>query len=132
MLIPVNATRAVHVVTIAAPVEYVHRARQAVVTALEVGTDVPTAGDGVRAAGRLGADVIEVDVRTADDARAAVEGATSGHLVIAQVAAVSAESALRRLVTLLPPPERHWALQAVASTLRVVTAQVLVLFMWHP
>lgn len=121
----INTSRPVHIVTVARPVEYVHQPRQAVVTSLEVGTDAPSAADAVLAAGRLGADVIEVDVRLADDARAAISAAVSGHLVICVVPATSSESALRHLTSLLPPDERTWALEAVASTLRVATAQQL-------
>lgn len=121
----INATRPVHVVCVADPVEYTHRPRSAVITTLGVGTDVPSPAEGIRTATDIGADVVELDIRDAATARAAVDAAVAGHLVVATVAAVSAENALRHLIALLPDAERAWALEAVASTLRVVAAQQL-------
>lgn len=121
----INASRAVHVVTIGSPVEYQHRSNKAFITAESVTTEAGGARDAVVRATELGAEVIVVEIASVEDARAALEASVAGHLVIATVAAVGVADAIRHLVALFEPEGRHWALQMLAATLRVATAQQL-------
>lgn len=121
----INTLRPAHVAVIGAPVEVRHRSRRALITEQHLGVDAHDAADAVSTAELLGADVITLDVRTHQDAQAALLAAVAGHLVIATVSAVSTTNALRHLVALFPAHERDWAAQALGATLRVATAQQL-------
>jgi twitching motility protein PilT len=60
MIDRVNRERAVHIITIEDPIEYVHRHRRAMVVQREVGSDAPDFAGALRAALRENPDVVQV------------------------------------------------------------------------
>jgi len=78
----INRTRALHVLTIEDPIEFVHRDRRAVVTQREVGFDTPAYAPGLRSALRQDPDVILIgEMRDMETIETALVAAETGHLV---------------------------------------------------
>jgi twitching motility protein PilT len=103
MLDHVNHVRAAHIVAVEQRVELLHPDAMASVSQLEVGNDVPSFGDGVRAARLADADVVVIsDVVDDDTATELVRAAEDGAVVLAGMDAIAGVDALERLVGLFP------------------------------
>ena len=84
MLDHINHVRAGHIVAVEQRVELLHPDAMASVSQLEVGTDVPSFGDGVRAARFADADVVAIsDVVDDDTATELLRAAEDGLVVLA-------------------------------------------------
>ena len=80
----INRERAVHILTIEDPIEYVHRHRQGMVLQREVGSDTRDFASGLRSALRESPDVVLVgEMRDFDTIAATLTLAETGHLVLA-------------------------------------------------
>ncbi|TLY42979.1 MAG: type IV pili twitching motility protein PilT, partial [Nitrospirae bacterium] len=78
----INATSSRHILTIEEPIEFVHPAKKSIICQREVGTDVNSFSDGLRAAGRQDCDVVLVgEMRDYETISLAVTAATMGSLV---------------------------------------------------
>jgi twitching motility protein PilT len=122
----INDTRPCHVVTIEAPIEYLHADKQALVSQREVGTDTRSVAAGVARASRQGADVLAVGAASESEAlRAVLSAAECGTLVLVVVPALSAAEALVRIVEAFPESERRRWRTTLASVLRAVFNQRL-------
>jgi len=122
----VNQTRSCHVVTIEAPIEYLHPDKRALVSQREVGTDTRSVAAGVARAIRQGADVLAVGAAgDAEAQRAALAAAEAGALVIVVMPALSAAEALVRVVEAFPEGERRRWRTTLATVLRGVLSQRL-------
>ncbi|HEX3759950.1 MAG TPA: ATPase, T2SS/T4P/T4SS family [Kofleriaceae bacterium] len=96
------------VVTIEDPIEIVHVSGW--ISQRAIGDHVPSAGEGVAAAMREGADAIAVGaIHSAADAAAVIEAVAGGHLVLATLTAPRAGVAVDRLLDRLPPEQRELA-----------------------
>jgi len=99
----INAQRAVHLCTVEDPLDLVIEPKQALVQQREVGVDVPDVAAGIAAAREQDADVIAVAALTSlDSLTATLHAAETGHLVLTQVHANSAQEALERIVEATP------------------------------
>lgn len=117
----INRTRALHVVTIENPVEYLHVHAKSVVNQREVGEDVESVAAGVVAAVAADADVVAAaGVPDGPAADAVIAAAEAGKLVFCEVRASSlgdAVFALADLAGTAAVPQR------LASVLRAVVFQ---------
>jgi twitching motility protein PilT len=123
----VTARRPCRVLTIEEPVEHLLRDRRGVVVQREVGTDVPSAAAGLRAASRQDIDLLVVgDLGDPEVARLAVETAECGRLVLGGLPASSLAQAFERLTR--PGPEGAAGLERprLAEVLRGALVQRLV------
>ncbi len=99
----VNVHRAVHVLTIEDPIEYVHRHKRAVVNQREVGEDTDSFPSALRSALREDPDVLLVgEMRDLDSIRFALTLAETGHLVLSTLHTNSTAQAVDRLVDVFP------------------------------
>ncbi|MGB9849140.1 MAG: type IV pilus twitching motility protein PilT [Moorellaceae bacterium] len=120
----INRTSLRHVVTIEAPIRYLHRHSRGIVNQREVGEDVESFESGVKAAAESDADVIAVgDVPDAGTADALVAAAEGGRLVLCAVRAASAEEAVRRIADLLPENLGGGPARRLVPVLRGVVVQ---------
>lgn len=123
----VNRNQARHVLTIEEPVEFLHPQGRSRISQREVGTDVASFSAALRAALRARPDIVVVgEMRDAETARAALEAATKGQLVLTTSHASSATDALEGLVALFPGDEQAAAAGRLASVLQAVIVQRLV------
>lgn len=103
----INAKKAVHILSIEDPVEYVHNNKAAIVSQREVGRDVATFNEGIRAALRHDPDVIFIgEMRDPDTIRSAISAASTGHLVISTLHANTSSEVINRIVSFFDPVER--------------------------
>jgi twitching motility protein PilT len=122
-----NSTRAVNIISLEDPIEFVHRSKSAQVIQRELGTHLPTFAEGVRAAMREDPDVILVgEMRDAETISMAMTAAETGHLVLGTLHTTSATKTIDRIVDALPTEEREQTKSFLASSLIAVITQVLV------
>jgi twitching motility protein PilT len=119
--------RPCRVMTIEDPVEIMLKDRRSVVIQREVGTDMPSAAAGLRAAIRQDIDVLALsDVGDRETFELALSAADSGRLVMVGVSAGGIGNAILRLAALSPLEARGAARSRIAAVLRGIVFQRLV------
>lgn len=123
----INKTRAVHVVTLEDPVEFVHRHEKATVNQRELGLDFDSFASGLRAAFRQAPKVILVgEIRDRETMSIALEAAGTGHLVLATLHTTDAGAAISRVLALFDSQEERLVRMRMAESLLCVVGQRLV------
>lgn len=127
LLNEINQTRAVHVVTLEDPVEYVHPNIKATFNQRELGLDFDTFANGLRAALRQAPKIILVgEMRDRETAELALKASETGHLVLSTLHTVNAGQAINRIVGMFDQDEEKQIRQRLADTMRWVVGQRLV------
>ena len=122
----VNRRFARHVVTIEDPIEFVHANDRSIFTQREIGPDVPSFSEGVKAAIREDPDCLLVgEMRDLETMRMALTAAETGLLVFATLHTNSAAKAVDRIIDAFPASEQEQIRIVLAETLRAVVAQQL-------
>ncbi|MEY8203503.1 MAG: PilT/PilU family type 4a pilus ATPase [Bermanella sp.] len=123
----INLQRRCHILTIEDPIEFVYSNHQAVVHQREVGRDVPSFAQAIRAAMREDPDVILLgEMRDTETMEAALTAAETGHLVFSTLHTNDAVGVIDRLVGSFPGNEQSGVRQQLSSVLRAVVTQILV------
>jgi twitching motility protein PilT len=123
----VNATRPCHILTIEDPVEYVHGPGLALVNQREVGTDVHSFADGLRAALREDPDLILLgEMRDEESISSTLTLAETGHLVFATLHTNDAAQTIDRIVDSYASDRREQIQTQLAGALQAIVSQRLV------
>jgi len=126
MVADIVATRPCHVITIEDPIEYVYRHQRGIVEQREVGADVPSFADGLRAALRQTPDVLLIgEMRDLETISAAITIAETGHLVLATLHTNDTAQAVDRMVDVFPGDQQQQVRVQLSSTLAAVIYQQL-------
>jgi twitching motility protein PilT len=126
MIDRINETKPVHILTIEDPVEYLHHHKLAMVNQREVGSDVNTFEEGLRAAMREDPDVILLgEMRDLESISIALTLAETGHLVFGTLHTNDASQALDRMVDVFPAEKRDQIQTMLAGSLQGVISQRL-------
>jgi twitching motility protein PilT len=121
-----NKRLAHHVVTIEDPIEFVHTNDKSVFTQREIGPDVASFAEGVKAAIREDPDCLLVgEMRDLETMRMALTAAETGLLVFATVHTNSAAKAVDRIIDAFPAAEQEQVRIVLSEALRGVVAQQL-------
>ncbi len=97
-----NSTRALNIISLEDPIEFVHRSKSSQVIQRELGTHLPSFAEGVRAAMREDPDVILVgEMRDAETISMAMTAAETGHLVLGTLHTTSATKTIDRIIDAL-------------------------------
>jgi twitching motility protein PilT len=127
MIDHLNSTRALNIISLEDPIEFVHRSKTSQVIQRELGTHLPSFAEGVRAAMREDPDVILVgELRDAETISMAMTAAETGHLVLGTLHTTSATKTIDRMVDALPTEEREQTKSFLSQSLIAVITQVLV------
>jgi twitching motility protein PilT len=127
MVEQINATKAVHILTIEEPIEVVHSDRLATVNQREIGMDTYSYAAAMRAAVRQDPDVILVgEMRDPDTVAAALAAGETGHLVLSTLHTTDAVETVNRVIDFFPPYQQRQMRITLASVLRAVVCQRLV------
>ena len=127
LLNEINATKAVHIVTLEDPVEYVHPNVKATFNQRELGLDYDNFANGLRAALRQAPKIILVgEMRDRETAELALKASETGHLVLSTLHTVNAGQAINRIVGMFDQDEEKQTRQRLADTIRWVVGQRLV------
>ncbi len=122
----INHTRAVHIVTIEDPIEFVHADVLARVTQREVGSDTATFATALRQVVRQSPDVILVgELRDLETISVALSAALTGHLVLATLHTTDAVQTLQRVLSYFPEEARAQAALDLSQALRGIVSQRL-------
>jgi len=122
-----NSTKAIHVITLEDPVEFVHPHRVATFNQRELGSDFDTFANGLRAALRQAPKVILVgEMRDRDTVKIALSAAETGHLVLSTLHTVDAGQTINRILGMFETEEQEQIRLRLADTLRWVISQRLV------
>ena len=122
-----NHTSDAHIVIIASPVEYVHKADRSLVRHREVGRDVLSFKEGAIQSLRQDPDIIVIgEMRDPDTILTALEVTDSGHKVFSTLHTASAVETIDRIIGEVPPIEQERVRQRLADVLSCVISQKLV------
>jgi twitching motility protein PilT len=123
----VNRNKAVHVVTIEDPIEYMHVNRQAVISQREVGLDTGSFPTALRNALREDPDVILVgEMRDLESIRFALTLAETGHLVLSTLHTNDTAQAIDRMVDVFPGDQQPQIRVQLSNALTGVVYQRLI------
>jgi twitching motility protein PilT len=122
----INHTKAVHIVTLEDPVEFIHQHDKSTFNQRELGTDFDNFTNGLRAALRQAPKVILVgEMRDRDTVKIALSAAETGHLVLSTLHTVDAGQTINRILGMFEPEEQEQIRVRLADTLRWVISQRL-------
>jgi twitching motility protein PilT len=125
MIAHLNATRALHIVTVEDPIEFLHADAMSSISQREVGLDTASFAAALRAGMRQDPDVIFVgEIRDEETMEIALRAAETGHLVMASLHTSDAVRTVNRMLAMMrgEPAE---ARVRIASSLQGVIAQRL-------
>lgn len=118
MLQQINNSRAVHIVTIEDPIEFLFRDKKSFMTQREIGVDAPDYETALKNALRQDPDVILIgEIRSQDTMITALNAAETGHLVLTTVHANSSYEAISRIVDTFPGDTRQLVRKQIADVL---------------
>ena len=127
MVDQINRTRAVHIITIEDPIEYVHRHGRSMVVQREVGSDTHDFAGALRSALREDPDVVHVgEMRDLETISATLTIAETGHLVFGTLHTNDTSQAIDRIVDVFPPQQQRQVQIQLSQTLAAVIHQRLV------
>ena len=127
MVDQINRTRAVHIITIEDPIEYVHRHGRSMVVQREVGSDTHDVAGALRSALREDPDVVQVgEMRDLETISATLTIAETGHLVFGTLHTNDTSQAIDRIVDVFPPQQQRQVQIQLSQTLAAVIHQRLV------
>jgi len=126
MLQYINERKAVHIVTIEDPIEYIFKDAKAFINQREVGIDCVDFNDALRALVRENPDVVLIgEMRDKETFEAAIRAAETGHLVFGTIHASSAWQSFGRIYDLFTPGEREQIRKLLAYNLQAIIYQKL-------
>ncbi len=116
-----------HIVTIEDPIEFVHVDKSCIVSQREVGTDVDTFHDALKAALRQAPDVLLMgEIRDGEAGETALHLAETGHLVMGTLHSTNANQTIDRVLQMFPAERHHEVLALLALNLRGIVSQRLI------
>jgi twitching motility protein PilT len=126
MIDHINRTRAMHVITIEDPIEFLHRDNKSIINQREVSTDTKSFAQALRSALRQDPDVILVgEMRDYETIETALLAAETGHLVFSTLHTLDAAETINRIITVYPPHQQKQIRLQLASVLKAVVSQRL-------
>jgi twitching motility protein PilT len=127
MIDHVNATEAVHIMTLEDPIEFVHENKQALVNQREMTLDSANFASALKHVLRQDPDVILIgELRDLESAAVALTAAETGHLVFATLHTQDAPESLERLINMFPTDLAPQIRMQLALGLRAIVCQKLV------
>ena len=121
-----NQTKAMHIVTLEDPIEYVHPHKKATINQRELGTDFDSFANGLRAALRQAPKVILVgEMRDRETVEIALSAAETGHLVLSTLHTIDAGQTISRILGMFTQDEEKLVRIRLAETLRWIVSQRL-------
>lgn len=123
----INKTKKVNIISAEDPIEIVHTNALSSVLQREVGVDVASFDSALNDALREDPDVILVgEIRSLETLKTAIRAADTGHLVLTTLHTTDTTEAINRIITMYPYNERDEIRRALASSLRGIISQRLV------
>ncbi|MFN3648599.1 MAG: PilT/PilU family type 4a pilus ATPase [Armatimonadota bacterium] len=116
-----------HIVTLEDPIEFIHPDLGCVVSQREVGVDVDSFEDGLKAALRQAPNVILMgEIRDAEGCEAALHLCETGHLVFGTLHSTNAMQSIERVLQMFPPERSQEMFALLSGNLRGIVSQRLI------
>ncbi len=127
MLDEINHTKAVHIITIEDPIEYIYKGDKAVIEQREVMTDTNSFASALKSTFRQNPDVIMVgEMRDLETISTTITAAETGHLVFATLHTNSASQSINRIVDVFPAEQQNQIRFQLAGSLLGIVSQRLI------
>jgi twitching motility protein PilT len=122
----VNRTKALHIMTVEDPIEFLHTHKRAVVNQREVGEDTHSFAEALRHVLRQDPDVILVgEMRDLETIQTALTAAETGHLVFATLHTQDAPQSIDRVIDVFPAHQQQQIRVQLAASLQGICTQQL-------
>ena len=122
----INQERAVHIVTLEDPIEYVHPHKKATFNQREMGDDFDTFAGGLRAALRQAPKVILVgEIRDRETLEIALTASETGHVVFSTLHTIDTGQTVNRILGMFDQDEQPQIRNRLADTIRWIVSQRL-------
>ncbi len=122
----VNREKAVHIMTVEDPIEFLHQHKRAVVNQREVGEDTKSFAEALRHVLRQDPDVILVgEMRDLETIQTALTAAETGHLVFATLHTQDAPQSIDRIIDVFPAHQQQQVRVQLAASLQGICTQQL-------
>ncbi|MFH1668204.1 MAG: type IV pilus twitching motility protein PilT [Candidatus Komeilibacteria bacterium] len=122
----INKERAVHIITLEDPIEYLHKPDKSIIIQRELGEDLTNFNEGLKHALRQDPNVIMVgEMRDLDTIATTLTLAETGHLVLATLHTHDASQTIDRIVDVFPPHQQNQIRMQLSLTLKAVISQHL-------
>jgi len=121
-----NEEKAIHILTIEDPIEFLHKHKKATIHQRELYTDTPTFALALRAALRQAPKVILVgEMRDRETIEIAIEAAETGHLVLSTLHTIDASKTIERIIGTFPLSDQQTIRTRFAKAFRFIVSQRL-------
>lgn len=122
----INLSRAVNIITIEDPIEYIYPYGKSLISQREMGQDTNSWAASLRSALREDPDVVLVgEMRDPETIAATVTIAETGHLVFSTLHTNSAAQSIDRIIDAFPPTQQSQIKIQLSSTLKGIVSQRL-------
>ena len=122
-----NREKAIHIITIEDPIEYLHPHQVATINQREVGADTQAFALALRAALRQAPKVILVgEMRDVETISIALEASETGHLVLSTLHTIDASKTIDRIVGVFPKNEERQVRTRFAQSFKWIVSQRLI------
>jgi twitching motility protein PilT len=122
-----NENRAVNVVTIEDPIEFLHRDSRAIISQREVGTDTLSFDSALRHVLRQDPDAVMLgEIRDTESMETVLKAANTGHSVFSTLHTSDATQSIARVISFFPPHQRDEIRGLLADALQAVISMRLI------
>src|ERR1041385_6821518 len=122
----INESKFYHIVTIEAPIEFLHNHKNSTIHQRELHSDTPNFATALRAALRQAPKVILVgEMRDRETMEVALEAAETGHLVLSTLHTIDAAKTVERIIGAFPKNEEQIIRTRLAQSFRYIVSQRL-------
>jgi twitching motility protein PilT len=122
----INRERAVHIMTVEDPIEFLHQHKLAIVNQREVGEDTHSFASALKHVLRQDPDVILVgEMRDLETISTALTAAETGHLVFATLHTQDAPQSIDRIIDVFPAHQQQQVRVQLAASLQGICTQQL-------
>ncbi|MCC6138519.1 MAG: type IV pilus twitching motility protein PilT [Bdellovibrionaceae bacterium] len=123
----INQTKNLHIITLEDPIEYLIKDRKSIVSQRELGIDMHSFAESLRATLRQDPDVILLgEMRDRETIETALLAAETGHLVFSTLHTMDAQETINRIIAQFPPHQHEQMRRQLAAVLKAVISQRLV------
>jgi twitching motility protein PilT len=121
-----NEEKAIHILTIEDPIEFLHRHKKSTIHQRELHSDTPTFSAALRGALRQAPKVILVgEMRDRETIEIALEASETGHLVLSTLHTIDASKTVERIIGGFPMEDQQGVRNRLARAFRFIVSQRL-------
>jgi twitching motility protein PilT len=121
-----NEEKAIHILTIEDPIEFLHRHKKSTIHQRELHSDTPTFALALRGALRQAPKVILVgEMRDRETIEIALEASETGHLVLSTLHTIDASKTVERIIGGFPMEDQQGVRNRLARAFRFIVSQRL-------